>query len=53
MGLQSGLPAKWLWVPHRRIRAKAAVQRQANAGGGGVAWKFTPRGGDSRNPICL
>ena len=52
MGLQSGLPAKWLCVPHRRIRAKAAVQRQANAGGGG-AWKFAPRGGDSRNPICL
>ena len=22
-------------------------------GGGGVAWKFAPRGGDSRNPICL
>ena len=21
--------------------------------GGGVAWKFAPRGGDSRNPICL
>ena len=34
MGLQSGLPAKWLCVPHRRIMAKAAVQRQASAGGG-------------------
>ena len=22
-------------------------------GGGGVAWKFAPHGGDSRNPICL
>ena len=52
MGLQSGLPAKWLCVPHRRIRATAAVQRQASEGGG-VAWKFAPRGGDSRNPICL
>ena len=34
MGLQSGLPAKWLCVPHQRIRAKAAVQRQASAAGG-------------------
>ena len=25
----------------------------AGRGGGGVAWKFAPRGGDSRNPICL
>ena len=42
MGLQSGLPAKWLCVPHRRIRAKAAVQRQANAGGGGGRLEIRP-----------
>ena len=26
---------------------------ETGRGGGGVAWKFAPRGGDSRNPICL
>ena len=34
MGLQSGLPAKWLCVPRRSVRARAAEQRPAGVGGG-------------------
>ena len=34
LGLKSDLPAKWLCVPHRGVRARTAVQRQASAGGG-------------------
>ena len=34
LGLKSDLPAKWLCVPHRGVRASTAVQRQASAGGG-------------------
>ena len=29
MGLQSGLPAKWLCVPRRSVRVRAAEQRPA------------------------
>ena len=34
MGLQSGLPAKWLCVPRRSVRVRAAEQRPAGVGGG-------------------
>ena len=52
IGLQSGLPPKWLSVPRRSVAIRAEERRPAGVGGG-VAWKFAPRGGDSRNPICL
>ena len=51
MGLQSGLPAKWLCVPRRGVRARAAVQRQASArGGGGGRLEIRPPWGRSAKP---
>ena len=50
MGLQSGLPAKWLCVPHRSVRARAAVQRQARAGGGGGRLEIRPPWGRFAKP---
>ena len=51
MGLQSGLPAKWLCVPHRGVRARTAVQRQASArGGGGSPGNSAPVGAIRETP---
>ena len=49
----SGGPARKAASHPQSKRQRHSTGAGSNGGGGGVSWKFAPRGSDSRNPICL